>query len=172
MIKDARCLFLSKMNEASSTNAQLLEKRYRTSVIAVSVQILIMLVLTVVAWLIITYSNNDISEQASMALWGTILLIAAGSFVLRRMLFSWERLKSIALLKGIPALVDGLQANTILLGALGEVVAIMGFLVAVLSGNKFEMLRAGAISLIVFLMNFPRKSVWQKILAGAENVLK
>jgi len=162
------------MNEASppTANAQLLEKRYRTSVIAVSVQILIMLALTVVAWFVITYSNNDISEQAGVALWGTILLIAAGSFLLRRMLFSWERLKNVALLKGIPALLDNLQANTILLGALGEVVAIMGFLVAVLSGNKFEMLRAGAISLIVFLMNFPRKSIWQKILAGAENVLK
>jgi hypothetical protein len=160
------------MNETSPTNAQLLEKRYRTSVIAVSVQILIMLVLTVVAWFVITYSNNDISEQANMALWATILLVAAGSFVLRRMLFSWERLKSVALLKGIPALLDNLQANTILLGALGEVVAIMGFLVATLSGNKFEMLRAGAISLVVFLMNFPRKSVWQKILAGAETVLK
>ena len=163
------------MNETSppaSSNAQLLEKRYRTSAIAVSVQILIMLALTVIAWLVITYSSNDISEQANMALWATILLVAAGSFVLRRMLFSWERLKSVALLKGIPGLLDNLQANTILLGALGEVVAIMGFLVAVLSGNKFEMLRAGAISLIVFLMNFPRKSVWQKILAGAENVLK
>lgn len=161
------------MNEASSpTNAQLLEKRYRTSLIAVSVQILVMLVLTVIAWFVITYSSNDISEQANMALWATILLVAAGSFVLRRMLFSWEKLKSVALLKGIPGLLDNLQANTILLGALGEVVAIMGFLVAVLSGNKFEMLRAGAISLIVFLINFPRKSVWQKILAGAENVLK
>lgn len=164
------------MNEASpstpTANAQLLEKRYRISVIAVAVQILIMLVLTVIAWFVITYSNNDISEQANVALWATILLIAAGSFVLRRMLFSWERLKSVALLKGIPGLLDNLQANTILLGALGEVVAIMGFLVAVLSGNKFEMLRAGAISLIVFLMNFPRRAVWQKILASAENVLK
>lgn len=158
------------MNDVSPNNSQLLEKRYRTSVIAVSIQILIMLVLAIVAWFVITYSNNDISEPASFALWGTILLIAAGSFVLRRALFSWERLKSVALLKGIPALLDNLQANTILLGALGEVVAIMGFLVATLSGNKFEMLRAGAISLIVFLMNFPRKSIWQKILAGAEKL--
>lgn len=158
------------MNETSETNAQLLEKHYRISVIAVSVQILIMLVLTAVSWLVITYSSNDISERASVALWGTILLIAAGSFVLRRMLFSWERLKSVALLKGIPGLLAGLQANTILLGALGEVVAIMGFLVATLSGNKFEMLRAGAISLIVFLMNFPRKAMWRKILAGAEKL--
>lgn len=168
------------MNEASpphaatntATNAQLLEKRYRTSVIAVSAQILIMLALTVVAWLVISYSSNDISEQAVFALWAVILLIAAGSFVLRRMLFSWDRLKSVALLKGIPGLLDNLQAYTILLGALGEVVAIMGFLVATLSGNKFEMLRAGAISLIVFLINFPRKSVWRKILAGAEQALK
>ncbi|HLM02441.1 MAG TPA: hypothetical protein VK400_15420, partial [Pyrinomonadaceae bacterium] len=129
------------MNEASpphaatntATNAQLLEKRYRTSVIAVSAQILIMLALTVVAWLVISYSSNDISEQAVFALWAVILLIAAGSFVLRRMLFSWDRLKSVALLKGIPGLLDNLQAYTILLGALGEVVAIMGFLVATLS---------------------------------------
>jgi hypothetical protein len=165
------------MNEASpptavTANAQLLEKRYRTSVIAVSVQILIMLALTVVAWFVITYSNNDISEQAGVALWGTILLVAAGSFILRRMLFSWDRLKSIALLRGVPGLLDSLQAYTILLGVLALIVAIMGFLLATLSGNKLEMLRAGAISLIVFLVNFPRKSIWRKILAGAENVLK
>lgn len=167
------------MNEApppttatTAANAQLLEKRYRTSVIAVSVQILIMLALTVAAWFVITYSNNDISEQAGVALWGTILLVAAGSFILRRMFFSWDRLKSIALLKGVAGLFESLQAYTILLGMLGLVVAIMGFLLATLSGNKFEMLRAGAISLIVFLVNFPRKSVWRKILAGAENVLK
>ncbi|MDQ3802212.1 MAG: hypothetical protein M3384_22530 [Acidobacteriota bacterium] len=164
------------MNETSppttAANAQLLEKRYRTSMLAVSVQILIMLALTVAAWFVITYSSNDISEQAGVALWGTILLIAAGSFILRRMLFSWDRLKSIALLRGIPGLLDSLQAYTILLGMFGLIVAIMGFLVATLSGNKFEMLRAGAISLIVFLINFPRRSVWQKILAGAESVLK
>jgi hypothetical protein len=161
------------MSQTTETNSQiLLEKNYRTSVIAVSAQILFMLALTVVSWFVITYSSNDISEQASFALWGTILLIAAGSFVLRRMLFSWERLKNVALLKGLPGLLNILQANTILLAALGAVIAIMGFLVAVLSGNKFEMLRAGAISLIVFLMNFPRKPVWQKILAGAEKVLK
>ena len=158
------------MNGTTETNAQLLEKHYRISVIAVSVQILVMLVLTVISWFVITYSSNDISEQASLALWSTILLVAAGSFVLRRVLFSWDRLKNVALRKGISGLFASLQANTILLGALGEVVAIMGFLVATLSGNKFEMLRAGAISLIVFLMNFPRKSIWQKILSGAEKL--
>lgn len=157
-------------SSSSDNNSQILEKRYRTTVIVFGVQILVTLALIVVAWFVVTYSHNDVSDQALYAIWLTILFVAAGSFVLRRALFSWERMKNVALVKGLAALFDGLQANTILLGTLGVIVGILGFLATVLSGNKTEMLRAAAISLIVFLMNFPRRRVWQKILNGAEKL--
>jgi hypothetical protein len=156
--------------QTTENNREILEKRYRAAAVVVIAQIFTTLVLLGVAWFLITFSSNDVSDAALTALWMFVLLVAIGTFVLRRMLFSWERLKNLALLKGVPALLSSLQTNTILLSSLGEIVAILGFLIAVLSGNKIEMLRAGAVALIIFLMNFPRKSAWKKILAAAEKL--
>lgn len=158
------------MEQTVENNAQLLEKRYHTAALVVIGQIVTTLVLIAAAWFLITFSSNDIADGALTAIWLIVVLLAIGTFVLRRMLFSWERLKNFALLKGVPALLNQLQTNTILLSSLGEVIAILGFLIAVLSGNKIEMLRAGAVAMIIFLMNFPRKTTWKKILAGAEKL--
>jgi uncharacterized membrane protein (DUF485 family) len=159
-----------QQQQTTENNREILEKRYRTAAVVVIAQIVMTLALLGVAWFLITFSSNEVSDNALTALWMFVLLVAIGTFVLRRMLFSWERLKNLTLLKGVPALLNSLQTNTILLSSLGEIVAILGFLIAVLSGNKIEMLRAGAVALIIFLMNFPRKSAWKKILAAAEKL--
>lgn len=105
-----------------------------------------------------------------MPLWIGALFIAMGTFVLRRTLYRWDRLKDIAILKGITGVLDSLKINSIILGAMAELIAVIGFVISFLGGNPYEMLRAGAIALVVFLINFPRKSVWQKIAANLENV--
>lgn len=158
------------MEQAVIKNAELLEKRYRTAAIVVISQIVTTLVLVGAAWFLITFSSNEIADSALSAMWLIILFIAIGTFVLRRMLFAWDRLKNIALLKGVPALLNNLQTYTILLSSLGEVVAIIGFMIAVLSGNKIEILRAGAVALIIFLMNFPRKTSWKRVILAAEKL--
>lgn len=147
-----------------------LEKRYRTAAFVVFGQIALTLVFIVVAWLVAPDSQNNISQNNLMSLWVGALFIAIGTFVLRRMLFRWDRLRDIVLLKGISGLLQDLQKNAILLGAMTELIALIGFVVVVLTGNRYEMLRAGAIALIVFLINFPRKSVWKKVAANLENV--
>jgi hypothetical protein len=86
--------------------------------------------------------------------------------LLRRVLFNWEKLRNINLTKGVKGLIATLQTYTILLGTLTEIIAIVGFLISVMTGNKFEMFRAGAIALVVFLMIFPRKKVWETIVSG------
>jgi len=98
------------------------------------------------------------------------MFIAVGSFILRRMFFNWERLKNIALLKGISGLFGTLQRNSILLGAFGVIVAVLGFAISTFSGNSSDMLRAGAIALVVFLINFPRKKVWKTIVSNLGKV--
>ena len=145
-----------------------LEKRYRIAAFVVIAQIITTVILIVVAWFVAQTSENDITSNSLFSLWITILFVALGAFILRRSLFNWERLKNITILKGFPGLLQTLQTNAILLGSLGEVVAVIGFLVATLSGNKWEMFRAGAVAMIVFLANFPRKSVWEKIVANME----
>ena len=123
----------------------------------------------IAAWFVAQTSDNSITNQSLTTLWVAVLFIAVGAFVIRRLIFSWERLKNTALLKGVKGLIQTLQINSIILGVIAEIVAIMGFLIATLSGNKWEMFRAGAISLVVFMANFPRKSVWEKIVANLEN---
>jgi hypothetical protein len=44
---------------------------------------------------------------------------------------------------------------------IGEAVAVIGFTIAYFSGSAWEMLRAAGIALVVFIINFPRKSVWK-----------
>ena len=125
------------MNEASPTNSQLLEKHYRASVIAVSVQFdnarpdnRRLAVITIPTTTFPSSFHRFV---------GTILLIAAGSFVFDGgLLFSWERLKIVALLKGNSRTLGNLQANRFCSARSANVVAIMGFLVATLSGNKLR----------------------------------
>jgi len=158
------------MSEISAENRTELEKRYRTAAFVVIAQILTTLVLIVVAFFVAQTSENSATSQSIFALWIIVLFIAVGAFVLRRILFNWERLKNTALIKGFPGLLQTLQTNSILLGSLAEIIAIIGFLVATLGGNKWDMFRVGTIALIVFLANFPRKSNWEKIVANLEKI--
>lgn len=158
------------MQEISAENRTELEKRYRIAAFVVIAQIFTALLLTVAAFFIAQTFENSVTSEGMLALWITVLLIAVGTFILRRFLFSWERLKNTAIVKGISGALQTLQINSILLGSLGEIIAIIGFLVAVLGGNKWDMFRAAAVSLIVFLANFPRRSNWEKITANLEKI--
>lgn len=158
------------MEEVSPENLAGLERRYRITAFIVLAQIFLTIVLIVAAYFAAPLSGKSISQNSLTTLWVAIIFIAIGAFVLRRMFFRWDRLKDIALLKGISGLLATLQTNAIILGALAEAIAVAGFVIAVLGGEAFEMLRAGIVALIAFIINFPRKSVWEKIVAGMEKV--
>jgi hypothetical protein len=158
------------MNGLSAEIQIELEKRYRTAAFVFIAQIVTTIVLIVLAWFLAQSLENDATSQSLFTLWLVILFIAVGSFILRRALFNWGRLSNIAVLKGIPGLLQTLQINAILLGSLGELIAVIGFLVTLLSGDKWEMFRAGAVAMIVFLANFPRKATWQKIVANQKEI--
>ena len=158
------------MSEISGENLSKLEKRYRTTFFIVLAQILVVLILVFFSWFGISMVETDLSSRDFSTFWVAMLFIAIGSFVLRRLFFSWERLKNITLLKGVSGLLGTLQTNSLILGAMAEIVAIFGFLIAMLSGNSSDMLRAGAISLVIFFINFPRKSLWIKIVSNLEKV--
>lgn len=158
------------MPEISPENRRELEKRYRTTVLVIVFQIFTVIALIVVAWFLAQSSESLITNQSLMTLWAAVLFIAIGAFAVRRLIFSWERLKNNAILKGVKGLIQTLQINSIFLGVIAEIVGVLGFLIAVLSGNKWEMFRAGAIALVVFLANFPRKSTWEKIVANLEKI--
>jgi hypothetical protein len=158
------------MSEISGENLANLEKRYRITLFIVSAQMILAMILVFLSFLMVRFGEKSDSSQDFTTFWVGILFIAIGSFVLRRLFFNWDRLRNTVILKGVPGLLTTLQTNSVILGLLAEIVAIIGFIISILSGNSSDMVRAAAISLVVFLINFPRKSVWKKILSNLEKV--
>ena len=158
------------MEEVSPENVVELEKRYRTTIIIFAAQILSSIVLTSAALFIKLNAENSISAETLRTLWIVIIFIAVGTFILRRFFLRWDRLHDIALLKGVEGLLRTLQANAIILSVFAETIVIIGLVITYLSGDKYEMLRAGFVALILFAINFPRKKVWEKIVMGLQEI--
>ena len=156
------------MEEISAENFAQLKKRYKLTLFLVVAQILSVFIFLAAA-LVLT-SNIHLLERDFTTLWLVILFLAASTFILRRQLFGWERLKNKALLKGVSGLISTLQINTLVLAFFAEIILIIGFIIALLNASFLDMLRAAAISLIVFGLNFPRLSIWKKIVASLEKV--
>ena len=139
-------------------------------VIIVAAQIAIIIVLTAMVWFDVFRFDSSASASTVTTLWTAIIFIAVGSFVLRRAFFNWEKLTETTLLKGISGLITKLQSNALILGALALVIAIIGFVISSLTADRFQMLRAAAIALIVCLINFPRRVVWEKIIGKLDTL--
>jgi hypothetical protein len=142
------------------SDADELNSRYKTA-ISIEIAVLILVVsLAIVGWLLRlgTMSSMDLTP-----VWILILFIAAGSFVLRRSLLRWERLRDRKLLHGTSGLLNTLQNNTLLLAVIALLIAAAGFAAAIVSGDKFDMLRAAAVAIILLVVNFPRRAIWIRI---------
>jgi hypothetical protein len=103
-----------------------------------------------------------------MALWIAILVFGLGAFVLRRTRFAAMRLQDIAALRGISGLLRTLQGTTVQLAFLSAAIALLGFIVTIQTGNKYDMLRAGGVAVIVLLYCYPMRSAWQRLVQGIE----
>lgn len=158
------------MEEISPENNAEVERKYRTTATIIFTQIAAMILIVAAVYLFAPETESRISQQTLTILWAAIVFVALAAFILRRMFFRWDRLRDIALLKGIKGLIKTLQTNAIFLSAIAETVVLIGAAIAVLSGSKIEVLRAALVSLILFLINFPRKSVWQKVVAGLQDL--
>lgn len=98
-----------------------------------------------------------------MGLWIAILVFGLGAFVLRRTRFAAMRLKDIAALKGMSGLLKSLQDTTIQIAFIGGAIALMGFIVTILTGDWMSMLRAAGVSAIVLIYGYPFRSAWERV---------
>ena len=174
------------MSNLDSSIQNELNQRYRATATVVFAQLFTAVALVVAAYFVAGsfHPFGATSDEASLsldaltnpagrnvvpsALWITILAIAIAVFLLRRVLFNPNALRDTATIGGAGALLKSLQTKTIVLAALGEIVAILGFVISLMSGNYFDMLRAAAVTLILFFINLPLKSVWQRLVAAAK----
>ena len=98
-----------------------------------------------------------------MGLWIAILVFGLGAFVLRRTRFATMRLKDIAALKGMSGLLKSLHDTTIQIAFIGGAIALLGFIVTILTGDWTSMLRAAGVSAIVLVYGYPFRSAWERV---------
>lgn len=125
------------------------------------------LVLDMALVVIAFFASNSLYRAGDpsiiMALWIAILILGLGAFVLRRTKFAALRLQDIAAVKGVPALLKTLQDTTIQVASIGGAVALMGFMLAILTGDWTKMLRAGGVAAIVLLYCYPFRVAWERV---------
>ena len=158
------------MEGISPENLAELEKRHRAVIFIIAAQVLLAIILIVASLFIASGAENTVAPETLRTLWIVIVFIAVGTFALRRMFYRWDRLRDITLLKGISGLLRTLQSNAIILAVLAETIVVVGFVIAFLSGEKFDTLRAGIVALILLAINYPRKTVWSKIVANLQEI--
>jgi hypothetical protein len=145
-----------------------LARRHRTAAMIVGALLGLTIALVGIAFVASESLYRPGDPQLAMALWITILIFGLGSFVLRRARFQTMRLQDIAALRGLSGLLATLQGTTIQIAFIGGAIALMGFVVMIMTGNKYDMLRAGGVAIIVLLYCYPQRSTWQRVLRAAE----
>jgi hypothetical protein len=142
-----------------------LTRRHRAAATVVSAFITFTLVLVVLA-----YAGVRLRLPASLldpslygALWIVIAGLGLGAIALRRMRFGALRLQTIAEAKGASALLATLHKTTVLVALFGLVIALVGYLLFMRSGDPWDMLKAGIIAVAILLYTYPRRAAWGKV---------
>jgi len=140
-----------------------LMRRHRISTLVVAGFLMLDIVLLAIAY----FASNHIFRPGDagiiMGLWIAILVFGLGAFVVRRTKFAAMRLKDIAAVKGVSALLKTLQDTTIQVASIGGAIVLMGFVITILTGDWTNMLRAGGVAAIVLIYSFPFPSAWERV---------
>ena len=139
-----------------------LSRRHRTATMFVIGFLVLDVALLVVAYLTAGKLFRPGDPSIVMGLWIAILVFGLGAFVLRRTKFAAMRLKDIAALKGTSGLLKTLQDTTIQVSYIGGAIALMGFIVTIMTADWTNMFRAGGVSAIVLIYAYPFRSAWER----------
>lgn len=91
-----------------------------------------------------------------------VLFFGLGAVAWRRNRFAAMRLQDIAGLEGVTGLVRTLEKTTIQLALMAVAIAILGFVVTLITGNELYTYWSCAIAVVVLVYCYPSKSSWLK----------
>ena len=107
------------------------------------------------------------SERLNSIIPPAVIVLAMGVIVLRRVWMS-AMVMRVAPRDGAPATLNRLLQMTIVCAALSEIVAVVGFIFYMLSGNYRYSLILYLVSLLLLLYTaFPRRGEWDRAVAAA-----
>src|SRR5881227_1765446 len=112
-----------------------LRRRHRSAATVVVAFLILDLVLLAIAYFAGASLYRTGDPSIIMGLWIGFLVFGLGAFVLRRTKFAPLRLKHITAVRGTSALFKTLQDTTIQVASIGGALALMGFMVTILTGD-------------------------------------
>jgi len=139
-----------------------LSRRHRLATMAVLFFLTLTVVLVVIAYFAAERIFRPSDPKIALGLWIVILICGLGVFVLRRTRFSAMRLKDIAAVKGTSAMLKTLHGTTVQVASIAGAIALMGFVITILTADWTNMLRAAGVSIIVLFYCYPFKSAWNR----------
>lgn len=145
-----------------------LGRRHRTATLVIAGFLVLNVALLAIAYFATDRIFRPGAPTTIMGLWITVLVFGLGAFVIRRTRFAAMRLKDIAALRGVSGLLKTLQDTTIQIACIGGAIALMGFVITILTGEWTSMLRAGGVSAIVLIYCFPFRSTWERVVSQLE----
>jgi hypothetical protein len=159
------------LEQAATTSQSIqdeLTRRHKAALTVVIGLLALTLVLTLTAYLGHQFMVQKHNPMLDMTWRIVVPILGLGAVVWRRTKFSAMRLQDILALRGVSGLLATLQRTTAQVALLGGAIAVMGFIVTMLTGLFFYMLGAGIIAVAVLLYCYPRRSAWQRVVKGIE----
>lgn len=98
-----------------------------------------------------------------------VIFLGIGALVYRRTRFQAMRLQDIAALRGASGLLATLQTTTITVAFIAAVIAILGFIISVMTGAGTDMLYFGVIAIAVLAYCYPRRAAWAAVVRATES---
>ena len=139
-----------------------LARRHKSAATTVIGLLIATVLLSVVAFLSDAYLVEKPNPPLDIAVRIVILILGLGAVVWRRTKFQAMRLQDIAGLGGVTALIKTLEKTTIQIALIGALIAAIGFVATLMTGNERYSYWAGAIAVVVFIYSYPTKSSWLK----------
>ena len=156
------------MTQSPQSIEEELTRRHRAAAVVVTGMLLMTLVLVAIAYVAGESIHRPVDTALASALWIAIMIFGIGAFVFRRTRFTAMRLQDIAALRGISGLLATLHGTTVQVAFIGGAIALMGFIVTILTGEFGDMLRAAGVAVIVLVYCYPLRSAWKRVVHGIE----
>lgn len=135
-------------------------RRHKAAATTVLGLIVATVLLSIVAYLGKPYFRQQVNPPLDIAVRIVILVLGLGAVVWRRTKFQPARLKDIAGLGGVSALVQTIEKTTLQIALMAAAIAIIGFVATLMTGNELYTFWSGAIAIVVLIYGYPTKSSW------------
>jgi hypothetical protein len=144
-----------------------LERRHAAAARVVKAVAVFTLVLMVLALTHVLAGAIRFNPATANSLRFVIVFLGVGAIVFRRTRFSAMRLQDIGALRGTSGLLRTLQTTTVAVALIGGIIALLGFVISVMTGIGTDMLYLGVIAVAVLLYCYPRRAAWRAVVDAA-----